>query len=451
MNEWFPNGYFPLIRDMWRAYRHGDANEQYQVGLRAVGRAGGDLFNRYMNHYRGHPALANKKWVFEGDDPGLIRDEKRYMAGKWAHGHRHGPGLPHIKDPMRAQISTTNDGQSRIHNYKRKRYGHRQTYLDKKIWKGALKMMDWNVYRKLQCGSVTWNVNDQTFHTYRLFSHLYQKDGGGAGIPRVEWDAVLDNLQDRITNSAAQAAQSKYDTIDPDINRSSKTLDPITKLYVESRMHVRYRNNSGAPVHVTMYIWEAKQDILSNSTTTTETTCDYTPDALWKNYLGSDFSVNSNQTAANLTKTFVSYLSDAGDAIRPFWKCIKVVKHTLKPGDEADIYVGMHNRIINMNVLQTKHLQCSASNGAYIFRGERMIQTMWRGGLTHDGTTVTNVGMNYPIAGEGIDWAIIKQFKVKVLPVFGRKYFNFQTAGTASVTDPIVAEFSAFEHDNTHT
>lgn len=395
--------------------------------------------------------------------PGIPRSQRSYKRLHFSKGrsiYRSGRSHNKMKRGRKGTFGLMHNarGNTFKKSRPRRRTYKRKSKLGKYLFRHALAMAAKNVYRKLNFDSISFANNTIAIHTRRLFQHSYQPTSNAAGTgPLTEIEGsfgttggILKNFRDQTGVTSVQTTRTQFQPITDLLSQFNPSLDPVIRLYMKAKMKLTFKNNSGIPVEGLIYVMRAKMDMKSNATTTTESTCDYVPDALMKQYLASDLTQNSNTTAANLTTlTFVNQLGDAKDLISQYWKKTFIKHIKLEPGDEYSVYIKHRPRIINLEVLVDKHKNVDSTNGAYIFKGEPIVHSYWHGPVAHDAANLANQGFakTGATAGnlEAIDVAYWKEFQTQRITGSGRKYFFYDTSVDAMAT-PFVTEPAISEH-----
>lgn len=365
---------------------------------------------------------------------------------------------------MRSNIRPTYGGRGmKIAGIRRKRTSPQVAFFNKLAWKQSLRMIDTNVYRKSTLGHITWAPNQKAIAHLRVWEHNYDSAGGVGGAPRVFLEGaasstaptdVFGNIWDitQTTSAINVVDNSNYNPTNMQLQQTNTQKDPIIRLHMRQKTQMKFRNNTKQPAYGLIYKFVAKVDIPSNQAGDTgNSDSDQLPDALWKNYLGSDTAVQSNQTVAQLALTTLNaFMSDGKRAIKPIWKKTGFNKVELKPGDEYNIYIKNKPRIINMRNLIKRHQQAQLTNGAYTFKGETVIVSIWYGTVAHDHTDKTIQGFTGLGDDEGIDVIINKEYKTKILPVRGMERYYYTSSGfdELTVAGQTLMEGSAIENND---
>lgn len=327
-------------------------------------------------------------------------------------------------------------------------------------WRVLCLLQDKNTNRLIESGTINFAHGAIAIYTSRLYTHTFSATGGGIGPPPIsaqDFNGFLANYQTQYI-SAGITGSDGGQKVNPLFNMYNPLDNPEVKFLMKAKCMHTFRNNNNGPLHLLVYVWRANIDIAANANPIVDSSSAFVPDLIWADYLNSSKTTNSNlSTTTAIRNAMVSYLSDAKNAIKPYWTKCSVEHIKLNPGEVYQKLIRHKKRIINLYVLQKKHNQMAnvvvstdvATNyGCYMFKGEYLLQVYVHGDIVHDAANANLVNYQGVSANTyGLDWTRRFELVGNALPQLGKKFYNYtNNMGTITTANMIVDAESALSH-----
>lgn len=313
------------------------------------------------------------------------------------------------------------------------------------------------VLRRLGSVKMPVTENKRSGYQGRLYNHSYSATGNVAGTGKAmdfgtfptdnpaffpgtkgflyylphQTGSTSTTLQDDNDNfQQAYGYFHQWNSTSTDANPSLSVPDVDRLIRMAPlKAHFHWKNNCTKDVTMYFYVFKAKRDIPASAYGNSL----YSPANLWADYMAiggvsADIrpSGRSNIAGPDVVWSPISWMSDARSEIRRWYTKVMYRKVHMQPGDESQLSVTQPGKTFSLRDLQFRHVSANTNFGMYALRGDYLVFTMLRGGISHDeGPLQVNYGG--AVAPQGVDLIVTKTFKGQLLPQSSFKhnmYFN---------------------------